>query len=338
MSTVDGFQGREKEIIIISMVRSNIQGAVGFLNEKRRMNVAITRARRMLILIGDGRTVSSDEFLKDLVIYFSTKAKVLRVQQLINEYDLAYINNQIENNYSQNYYNNQNRWYNNESSYVINSTQYKVPFMQSYQSTFNPSIFHMNVVSQITSYYNQLQQNFNCIETSSTGRILDAVSILLGFCKNERKHKHEPVFALEANSAKPYSDIKPKITTLKSNQISNFQFPMTKFPKNDYILNTTFLFEYLIKNLHKDKSRLAATAQLYIAQGLHKIVTSYELRVTNYYIAGGISNNKIISAYFESEKNKAGTHSRTPAVQIPRGDAGLSLGQVIYYLLTNPRN
>ncbi|PIP27779.1 MAG: hypothetical protein COX30_00035 [Candidatus Moranbacteria bacterium CG23_combo_of_CG06-09_8_20_14_all_39_10] len=186
--------------------------------------------------------------------------------------------------------------------------------------------------------YNQLQQNFNCIETSSTGRILDAVSILLGFCKNERKHKHEPVFALEANSAKPYSDIKPKITTLKSNQISNFQFPMTKFPKNDYILNTTFLFEYLIKNLHKDKSRLAATAQLYIAQGLHKIVTSYELRVTNYYIAGGISNNKIISAYFESEKNKAGTHSRTPAVQIPRGDAGLSLGQVIYYLLTNPRN
>ena len=46
VSTVDGFQGREKEVIIISMVRSNFKGEVGFLSNERRMNVAVTRARK----------------------------------------------------------------------------------------------------------------------------------------------------------------------------------------------------------------------------------------------------------------------------------------------------
>lgn len=53
IKTVDGFQGREKEVIIISMVRSNTDGKVGFLSNERRMNVAITRARKLCILIGD---------------------------------------------------------------------------------------------------------------------------------------------------------------------------------------------------------------------------------------------------------------------------------------------
>lgn len=64
ISTVDGFQGREKECIIISMVRSNPKKQVGFLNDYRRMNVAITRARRFVCLIGDSDTVTSDPFLK----------------------------------------------------------------------------------------------------------------------------------------------------------------------------------------------------------------------------------------------------------------------------------
>ena len=57
VSTVDGFQGREKEVIIISMVRSNDSYSVGFLSDERRLNVAITRAKKLCIIIGNSEVV-----------------------------------------------------------------------------------------------------------------------------------------------------------------------------------------------------------------------------------------------------------------------------------------
>ena len=70
VSTVDGFQGREKEIIIISMVRSNPTNTIGFLSNERRMNVAVTRAKKLCVLIGDSATVGKNTFLKSLCDYF----------------------------------------------------------------------------------------------------------------------------------------------------------------------------------------------------------------------------------------------------------------------------
>src|SRR5262249_59135163 len=58
IDSVDGFQGREKEAVVLSLVRSNPQGEVGFLADIRRMNVALTRARRKLLVIGDSATLS----------------------------------------------------------------------------------------------------------------------------------------------------------------------------------------------------------------------------------------------------------------------------------------
>lgn len=165
--------------------------------------------------------------------------------------------------------------------------------------------------------YNQLQQNFNCISTSSTGRILDATSLLLGFCKNERKYKHEPVDLLEENSTLSYSDLKPKIIETKNESNKN------------YTLRTTHLFNYIIKHLHKkDKKRLAATAQLYIAQGLYKIIKSEakNQNLKSIFASGGLTNNKIISDYFSSKNINT-------SKKIPRGDAGISFGQIVYYLL-----
>lgn len=70
VGTIDGFQGREKEAVIITAVRSNTEQKIGFLSDTRRMNVALTRARRKLILIGDSATLSSHSFYSALLDHF----------------------------------------------------------------------------------------------------------------------------------------------------------------------------------------------------------------------------------------------------------------------------
>lgn len=85
ISTVDGFQGREKEAIIISMVRSNSKKEVGFLSDHRRMNVAVTRARRQCCLVCDAETVSHDRFLKRLVEYFEEHGEYLSASDYVQE-------------------------------------------------------------------------------------------------------------------------------------------------------------------------------------------------------------------------------------------------------------
>lgn len=65
--TIDGFQGQEREIIYISLVRSNSNGAIGFLKDYRRMNVALTRARKLLVVIGDSGTIGTDPFYRQFL-------------------------------------------------------------------------------------------------------------------------------------------------------------------------------------------------------------------------------------------------------------------------------
>ncbi len=72
IDSVDGFQGREKEAVIVSLVRSNRENQIGFLEDVRRMNVALTRARRKLIVIGDSATVTVHPFYQRMVTYFES--------------------------------------------------------------------------------------------------------------------------------------------------------------------------------------------------------------------------------------------------------------------------
>lgn len=69
IKTIDGFQGEERDIIYISFVRSNDKGEIGFLSDIRRTNVALTRARKKLVMIGDSATLATNEFYKNLVDY-----------------------------------------------------------------------------------------------------------------------------------------------------------------------------------------------------------------------------------------------------------------------------
>jgi ATP-dependent RNA/DNA helicase IGHMBP2 len=86
ISTVDGFQGREKEIIILSLVRSNKRREIGFLADNRRLNVAITRARRMVALVCDVSTVSNHPFLKKMCTYFDDNAHEVGIMDNIFDF------------------------------------------------------------------------------------------------------------------------------------------------------------------------------------------------------------------------------------------------------------
>ncbi|QJD79994.1 AAA domain-containing protein [Spirosoma rhododendri] len=69
VNTIDSFQGQERDIVYISLTRSNAAGEIGFLSDIRRMNVAMTRARKKLVMVGDSATLSTHSFYADLVAY-----------------------------------------------------------------------------------------------------------------------------------------------------------------------------------------------------------------------------------------------------------------------------
>ena len=69
INTIDGFQGQERDVVYISLVRSNRKSEIGFLTDYRRMNVAMTRAKKKLIIVGDSSTIGGDPFYADFLAY-----------------------------------------------------------------------------------------------------------------------------------------------------------------------------------------------------------------------------------------------------------------------------
>ncbi|XP_022045575.2 DNA-binding protein SMUBP-2 [Acanthochromis polyacanthus] len=85
IKSVDGFQGREKEAVVLSLVRSNRKGEVGFLAEDRRINVAVTRARRHIAVVCDTQTVQNHAFLKSLIDHMTEFGEVRTAFEYIQD-------------------------------------------------------------------------------------------------------------------------------------------------------------------------------------------------------------------------------------------------------------
>ncbi|MDI1322829.1 MAG: AAA domain-containing protein [Algoriphagus sp.] len=85
IDTVDGFQGQERDLMMISLVRSNEKGEIGFLSDIRRMNVALTRAKRKLVIIGDSGTLAQNPFFDGLLKYFEEKNAYRSVWEFISD-------------------------------------------------------------------------------------------------------------------------------------------------------------------------------------------------------------------------------------------------------------
>ncbi len=159
---------------------------------------------------------------------------------------------------------------------------------------------------QLLIMHKQVNKKFNCPSTTSCGRILDAASFLLGFC-DERTYEGRPAMLLEANSTVPYE---------------------IELIIEGNVLKTTPLFQFLIDNFEKDKKRLAATVQMYLAQGLYEIASRFSKSVM---FSGGCAYNTIMSSFMM----KNGVHTNE---KVPSGDGGISFGQIAYYLANSGDN
>ena len=82
VDSVDGFQGREKDVILLSLVRSNASGEIGFLREKRRTHVAITRPRRLLLVVGDSATLAADGYFEQFFSHHQQAGQSRSVYEL----------------------------------------------------------------------------------------------------------------------------------------------------------------------------------------------------------------------------------------------------------------
>lgn len=164
---------------------------------------------------------------------------------------------------------------------------------------------HTYSPEQLSLLEKQRVSGLNSPLTSSCGRILDAAAALLGLCE-ERTYDGRSAMVLEAHSTEPY-DFSPVF--------------------DGATLLTTPLFEYLLRNMHRDKRRLAATVQYYLAEGLYALAFQTKKPIV---WAGGCAYNRIMTSFLLERGvflNK----------NIPAGDGGISFGQICA-VLADARN
>ncbi len=175
-------------------------------------------------------------------------------------------------------------------------------------------------MQDVSVFYQQAQQNFNCIETSSCGRVLDASAILLGIGEKNYYEGHLAEL-LETCAAK----------SVQSN-ICFFE-PVIKESGGQYILYTTPLFQFLVENMRSiPREELARFVVVYLAKGFLEIAqkNKYSQKLPLIF-SGGCAYSSVMTNFFLSKGVNVNK-------DIPAGDGGISAGQIAYYLATNHHN
>lgn len=158
-------------------------------------------------------------------------------------------------------------------------------------------------------YLKILENKFNVPKTTSAGRILDAVSALLGLC-DRRTYDGRPAMILESVATKPY-DFEPVFLSMDGRRI----------------LLTAPLFEFLLESIDKDRGMLAATAQMYLAKGFFEIAKQTAGEDKPIVLSGGVAYNRMISGFMM--KNNVLVNR-----DIPCGDGGICYGQAYLAFLS----
>ncbi len=168
--------------------------------------------------------------------------------------------------------------------------------------------------SESKIWLKQQEENFNCIASSSCGRILDCISVLLGF-SNKNFYEGRGAMLLESNSKKCDLFFNPKIS---------------KDECGLFVLDTTCLIKFVYENLEKiDRRELAYFTQIYLVQGLLEIAKEYDENLPVCF-SGGCAYNKFMSKFMI--KNNVFLNK-----DIPCGDGGICVGQIGYWDWKNRR-
>jgi hydrogenase maturation protein HypF len=166
--------------------------------------------------------------------------------------------------------------------------------------------------SEIQLILQQLEKGSNIIETTSCGRVLDAVAAVLGICY-ERTYEGEPAMKLESAAIKGKEVLKLK--------------PIIK---SDILDTTQMLYEIFVNREKLSKADLAYSAHAYLAKGLAELAIekAYENGVKTIGFSGGVACNQILTLAMRKIVEKAGLQFVVHEA-VPPGDGGLSFGQAV---------